>query len=91
MAARRTASDPAKDTIGLNLEWSWCWPVNRRIIYNRASVDEFGRPWDPARAVIKWDSAAKDGKGGWVGDVPDGGWPPLKKADGTDDPNAMKA
>jgi formate dehydrogenase major subunit len=91
MAARRTASDPKKDPIGLNLEWSWCWPVNRRIIYNRASVDEYGKPFDPARAVIRWDASAKDGKGGWVGDVPDGGWPPMKKADGSDNPAAKLA
>jgi formate dehydrogenase major subunit len=91
MAARRTASDPAKDPMGLNLEWSWCWPVNRRVIYNRASVDEYGKPWDPAKPVIRWDAAAKDGKGGWVGDVPDGGWPPLKNADGSANPKAMKA
>ncbi len=91
MAARRTASDPDKDPMGLNLEWSWCWPVNRRVIYNRASVDEYGKPWDPARPVIRWDAAAKDGKGGWVGDVPDGGWPPLKNSDGSDNPKAMKA
>jgi formate dehydrogenase major subunit len=38
MAARRTRE---KSGIGLNLEWSWCWPVNRRIIYNRASVDKY--------------------------------------------------
>ena len=22
--------------IGLFPNWSWCWPVNRRILYNRA-------------------------------------------------------
>jgi formate dehydrogenase major subunit len=68
--------------IGLNLEWAWCWPVNRRIIYNRASVDPFGQPYDAEQPVIAW----QDGK--WVGDVPDGGWPPLKNADGTDNPDA---
>jgi formate dehydrogenase major subunit len=89
MAARRSQDDPSG--MGLYLGWSWCWPVNRRIIYNRASVDEYGKPFDPARPVIAWDPAAKGGKGGWVGDVPDGGWPPLKNADGTDNPKAMKA
>ncbi len=57
--------------IGLFPKWSWCWPANRRILYNRCSVDLNGRPWDPKRAVIEW----KDGK--WVGDVPDGGQPPM--------------
>ncbi len=68
--------------IGLNLEWAWCWPVNRRIIYNRASVDLHGKPYDAKHPVIAW----KGGK--WVGDVPDGGWPPLKNADGTDNDKA---
>ncbi|MBU0617796.1 MAG: formate dehydrogenase-N subunit alpha, partial [Planctomycetes bacterium] len=68
--------------IGLNPEWSWCWPVNRRIIYNRASVDLQGNPYDAEHPVIAW----KDGK--WVGDVPDGGWPPMKNPDGTDNDKA---
>ncbi|MEE8318931.1 MAG: molybdopterin dinucleotide binding domain-containing protein, partial [Dehalococcoidales bacterium] len=69
MAARRVGLDPTN--VGLYPEWSWCWPVNRRIIYNRASVDLDGVPWDKNRPVIWW----QDGK--WVGDVPDGGWPPI--------------
>jgi formate dehydrogenase major subunit len=84
MAARRKRETSG---IGLNLEWAWCWPVNRRIIYNRASVDRYGKPWDTEHPVIRWDASAKGGKGGWVGDVPDGGWPPMLKADGSPNPN----
>jgi len=69
-ASRRDAT-PDKFNIGLYPNWSWCWPVNRRIIYNRASVDLNGVPWDKEQPVIWW----QDGK--WVGDVPDGGWPPI--------------
>lgn len=83
MMARRSKKDPFG--IGLYPEWSWCWPVNRRIIYNRASVDEFGNPWDSKRAVIKWDGKK------WRGDVPDGGWPPLKNPDGSDNSETRKA
>ena len=83
MAARRKRETSG---IGLNLQWSWCWPVNRRIIYNRASVDKYGNPWDMEHPVIRWDSSAKGGAGAWVGDVPDGGWPPMLSADGTPDP-----
>jgi len=74
MMARRDRSD----TTGINLfpKWAWCWPVNRRVLYNRASVDLKGNPWDPKRAVIKWEIGA-DGKGKWVGDVPDGPAPPM--------------
>ncbi len=59
--------------IGLFPNWTWCWPVNRRILYNRASVDEKGQPWAPKKAVIKWNGSK------WIGDVPDGGWKPGTK------------
>jgi len=70
MAARRDPT-PGAFNVGLYPKWAWCWPVNRRIIYNRASVDLNGEPWDKEQPVIWW----KDG--GWKGDVPDGGWPPI--------------
>jgi len=82
MMARRTRSNPEEDVIGLNLEWAWCWPVNRRIIYNRASCDAKGQPWAPNKPVVKYNW--EDGK--WKGDVPDGGWPPMKNLDGTNNP-----
>jgi len=81
--ARRGKSDPSG--IGLYYNWSWCWPVNRRIIYNRASVDEYGKPWAPHKPVIYWNGKK------WVGDVPDGGWPPLRKPDGTPNDKAKLA
>ena len=84
MAARRVALDPTN--VGLYSQWSWCWPVNRRIIYNRASVDPTGKPWDPEHPVIAFKGLAADGKyisNKWIGDVPDGGWYPLKNPDGT--------
>jgi formate dehydrogenase major subunit len=71
MAARRKKADPTG--LGLYPEWSWCWPVNRRIIYNRASVDLDGNPRNPNRPLVKWNASDKK----WVGDVPDGGWPPM--------------
>lgn len=57
--------------LGLYPEWSYSWPVNRRVIYNRASVDPQGKPWNPKKALVQW----KDGQ--WIGDVPDGPAPPL--------------
>jgi len=65
-----------QEKIGLYPNFSWCWPVNRRVLYNRASVDKNGRPWDPSRTVIQWTGAK------WEGDVPDGGWPPLATGKG---------
>jgi formate dehydrogenase major subunit len=82
MAARREKKDPTG--MGLYPEWSWCWPVNRRIIYNRASVDLKGKPWSPDKNILEY----KDGK--WVGDVPDGGWPPMTNKEKTKRPFIMK-
>lgn len=77
--ARRKKEDPTG--LGLFPEWAWAWPVNRRIIYNRASVDLNGQPWNPKRSLLKWvEGQEVDGKkqpGKWVGDVPDGPWPPM--------------
>jgi formate dehydrogenase major subunit len=50
--AKRDNSDPSG--LGQTLNWGYSWPVNRRILYNRASCDPAGKPWDPKRAVIKW-------------------------------------
>jgi formate dehydrogenase-N alpha subunit len=68
---KRRDKTPDQFNIGLFPNWAWCWPVNRRIVYNRASVDLNGVPWDKEHPVIWW----KDGK--WVGDVPDGAYPPM--------------
>lgn len=79
--ARRNQKD-AMNNIGIFPEWAWCWPINRRIIYNRASVDLKGKPWDSSRWVIRWTGPA----GKWFGgDVPDGSWSP-----GTKHPFIMK-
>lgn len=62
-----------KEGIGSNLNWSFAWPLNRRIIYNRASCDLEGKPWKTNTPVIWWDAASQK----WVGnDIPDipGSW-----------------
>src|SRR5271168_3450081 len=64
--ARRDPSDPSN--MGVHPGWGWSWPANRRVLYNRASCDADGKPWDPARKQVWWSDAA----GKWVGsDVPD--------------------
>ena len=64
MMARRDNSDPGDS--GAYLKWAFAWPANRRILYNRASADIDGKPWDPSRKLIEWDGQK------WTGyDVPD--------------------
>ncbi len=67
---------PMQAKVGLFPNFSWAWPVNRRVLYNRASVDLNGKPYSPNKAVIAWE----DGK--WVGDVPDGPAPPMAAPEG---------
>jgi len=62
MMARRDNSDPSG--LGNTPNWAFAWPANRRIIYNRASCDATGKPWDPRRKVIAWDAKAQK----WLGD-----------------------
>jgi formate dehydrogenase major subunit len=70
--ARRDTSDP--DETGAYSKWTWSWPANRRILYNRASADINGKAWDPSRKLIEWDGSK------WAGyDVPDIG--PTMKPD----------
>lgn len=57
------ANDPTG--MGYFHEWGWSWPLNRRILYNRASADLDGKAWDPKRPGIEWNGQR------WVGDVPD--------------------
>jgi formate dehydrogenase major subunit len=70
---RKGVEDPKRNDptgMGYYPEWAWSWPLNRRVLYNRASADPSGKPWDPERPGIRWDPAKKL----WVGDVPD--YPP---------------
>ncbi|OGP58930.1 MAG: formate dehydrogenase-N subunit alpha [Deltaproteobacteria bacterium RBG_13_49_15] len=79
MSARRNQED-APNKIGLYPSFAWAWPVNRRIIYNRASCNPKGQPYNDKRWVVKWDAEGKK----WVGDVPDGPWPPLQNPDSSE-------
>jgi len=64
--ARRGTEDPSG--LGIYQNWAWSWPANRRVLYNRASCDPSGKPWDPERKQVWWSEAAQL----WTGnDVPD--------------------
>ncbi|MGA2510950.1 MAG: formate dehydrogenase-N subunit alpha, partial [Candidatus Acidiferrales bacterium] len=63
---RRGTEDPSG--LGIYPNWGWSWPANRRVLYNRASCDLDGKPWDPQRRQVWWNEGAQK----WVGnDVPD--------------------
>jgi formate dehydrogenase major subunit len=49
-------------------EWAWAWPMNRRILYNRASADPEGKPWSERKKYVWWHPDQEE----WTGfDVPD--------------------
>jgi formate dehydrogenase major subunit len=64
-AARRR---PGREQTWVAPEWGWAWPMNRRILYNRASADPDGKPWSERKRYVWWDAE----QGTWTGeDVPD--------------------
>ncbi|HLQ52606.1 MAG TPA: formate dehydrogenase-N subunit alpha [Terriglobales bacterium] len=64
--ARRGTEDPSG--LGIYQNWAWSWPANRRVLYNRASCDPAGKPWDAERKQVWWNEATQL----WAGnDVPD--------------------
>ncbi len=64
-------------------EWAWAWPMNRRILYNRASADPEGRPWSERKRYVWWDQEEEK----WIGeDVPD--FTPTKRPDYVPDEDA---
>ena len=61
---RRSMADPT----GLALYSGWCfsWPANRRILYNRASCNMQGKPWNSDKTLVEWNGNK------WIcNDVPD--------------------
>ena len=48
--------------------WGYTWPLDRRILYNRASARPDGKPWSERKALVWWDEETRE----WVGhDVAD--------------------
>ena len=61
LTQRRGTDDPSG--LGIYPNWAWSWPMNRRVLYNRASCDLAGKPWDPDRRQVWWNEGQKR----WVG------------------------
>src|SRR5205823_12413104 len=53
MMARRGTEDPSG--LGIYPNWGFSWPANRRVMYNRASCDLQGKPWDLSRKQVWWN------------------------------------
>jgi len=69
--------------LGIYPGFAWSWPGNMHVLYNRASCDAEGKPFDAKNALIWWDEA----QGKWTGyDTPD---VPLA-TDGPKTPNGQK-
>src|SRR4051794_36991799 len=67
-ARRREPGDLTAPGGWVSPEWGWAWPLNRRILYNRASADPEGKPWSDRKRYIWWDGEQRQ----WTGyDVPD--------------------
>jgi formate dehydrogenase major subunit len=59
---------PGREQSWVAPEWGWAWPMNRRILYNRAAADPAGKPWSERKAYVWWDEEQQK----WTGhDVPD--------------------
>ena len=64
----RRAASPAGSRRWVAPEWGWAWPLNRRILYNRASADPTGKPWSERKRSCGGTRRRASGPGD---DVPD--------------------
>ena len=69
--------------LGIFPKFAWTWPGNIHILYNRASCDKNGKPYDENNKLIWWDENAKKWTGYDAPDVP-------AATDGPDTANGQK-
>ena len=74
---------------GVNPDWAWVWPANRRLLYNRASAGPDGRPWSPRKKYVWWDAETRRWTGDDVPDFPAGLAPDARPAPGASGPDAL--
>lgn len=56
---RHDNSDPSG--LGLHSSWTFAWPGNSRVLWNRGSVDHTGKPRDKDRALVWWNGTSWEG------------------------------
>lgn len=69
--------------------WGYAWPLDRRILYNRASARPDGAPWSEAKKLVWWDGEKNE----WTGfdnvDFARGKQPGYKPAKGSRGDDAL--
>jgi formate dehydrogenase major subunit len=85
-AARRK---PGREQSWVAPEWGWAWPLNRRILYNRASADPEGRPWSERKKYVWWDESQRKWTGEDVPDFPIATAPSYRPEPGTGGPDGL--
>jgi formate dehydrogenase major subunit len=58
--------------------WGYAWPLDRRILYNRASARPDGKPWSERKALVWWDEEKREWTGHDIADFTRGKAPGYK-------------
>lgn len=61
---------PGQEQDEMALDWGWAWPMNRRVLYNRASADADGKPWSERKKLVWWNEDAEQWESKDVVDFP---------------------
>ncbi len=70
--------------MGIYPNFRWSWPGNMHVLYNRASCDKNGKPYDDKNKIVWWDETLAKWTGYDTPDVP-------SVTDGPDTPNGQRA
>jgi len=87
LTRRRT---PGSEQSWVAGDWGWAWPMNRRLLYNRASADPQGRPWSERKRYVWWDEERQAWTGHDVPDFPAGKRPDFVPGDGAVAEDALR-
>jgi len=80
---------PGQEQDWIAKKWGWAWPLNRRILYNRASADPDGHPWSERKRLVWWDPGEKKWTGHDNPDFLDDKEPHYTPPDGAEGPDAI--
>ncbi|AKV59861.1 formate dehydrogenase [Corynebacterium riegelii] len=80
---------PGSEQDEMALDWGWAWPLNRRVLYNRASADADGKPWSERKKLVWWNEDAERWESPDVVDFPVNKAPDYKPDRDTVGPDAL--